>query len=603
MQICNFRKGKDMKETELIKNLEWLRADIIGRNKMFKTPFGEKPLVYADYTASGRCLYSIENYMLHIMQYYANTHTEDDFTGKTMTALLHESERMIKKFVNAGTHGKIIFTESGTTGGITRLQEILGVFIPPATKDRIDTFLRSCTIRYPQNTKCNRELFDYIDDHKPIVFVGPYEHHSNEIMWRRTMCDVVEIPLDKKKGEIDLKALEKTVSDEKYKNRRKIGSFSAASNVTGLKTPVYEVAKILHGNGAIACFDFAACGPYVEIDMNKDEESYFDAIFLSPHKFLGGPGTPGILIFNENIYRKDLSPTIAAGGTVDYVSDETEVYTSDIETREKPGTPAILQAIKTSLVFSLKDKIGTETIEKIENYFYRKFKRELKDFDNIEFYGPQNVHQKVSIIPFNIKHKDRILHPKFVTRLLNDLFGIQTRAGCSCAGPYGHKLMRIGKKVSNYYRCVIRNIHYAGIKPGWVRLNLHYAFSEEEFDYLVEAVKFVSEHAYKFIPLYELDIKTGDWKHLNDKTRKPLDLGIDNALNAEKFHQEQPVNYAELFSEAIRSANEIAKSLPDEFETVTFEPELEKLVYFYVTNVKNYRDIDEKYFKSEREEK
>jgi len=216
-----------MKESELINSLDWLRQDIIGRNKMFKTPFGEKPLVYADYTASGRCLYSIENYLMHIMQYYANTHTEDDFTGKTMTTLLHDAEKIIKKTVNAGKTGKVIFTESGTTGGITRLQQILGVYWPPAAKKRINEFLKSCIDRYPERKKCGTELHDYIHDKKPIVFIGPYEHHSNEIMWRQTLCDVVQIPLNKE-GEISLIELEKAVSNPKYDNRPKIGSFSAA---------------------------------------------------------------------------------------------------------------------------------------------------------------------------------------------------------------------------------------------------------------------------------------------------------------------------------------------------------------------------------------
>ena len=581
-----------MKEIELIKNLEWLRSDIIGRNKMFKTPFGEKPLVYADYTASGRCLYSIENYMLHIMQYYANTHTEDDFTGKTMTSLLHESEKIIKKIVNAGEHGKIIFTESGTTGGITRLQQILGVYIPPATKKRIDDFLRSCTVRYPQNTKCNRELFDYIEDHKPIVFVGPYEHHSNEIMWRRTLCEVVEIPLDKN-GEIDLAELEKTVSDEKYKNRQKIGSFSAASNVTGLKTPVYEVARILHKYNAIACFDFAACAPYVEIDMNKDEESYFDAIFLSPHKFLGGPGTAGVLIFNEKIYPKDLSPTIAAGGTVDYVSIKREKYVDDIETREKPGTPAILQDIKISLAFQIKEKVGVKNIEKIEHFFLKKFYERFLNNENILFYGPTAIDKKIGIIPFNVRHKDRILHPKFVTKLLNDLFGIQTRAGCSCAGPYGHRLLDISEEISKYYQCLIGVDKYSGLKPGWVRFNLHYALSFDEFEYICDSLDFIVKSGHLFLPFYEFDFKTGDWYHMTQKqVSMPITLDLEDVLKKEKFKMKQPNNLKEIFEKNLLEAEKLAESLQEPQDFGKFEENLEKLMFFYVVNFKGKKAIN-----------
>ena len=577
-----------MKPEELIKNLDWLRSDIIGRNKMFKTPFGEKPLVYADYTASGRCLYSIENYLMHIMQYYANTHTEDDFTGKTMTELLHEAERIIKKSVNAGKHGKIIFTESGTTGGITRLQQILGVYWPPATRERINLFLGSCLERDPSKSECNRQLRDFIQNHKPIVFVGPYEHHSNEIMWRQTLCDVVEVPMNAQE-EIDLEALEKMVSDPQYDHRPKIGSFSAASNVSGLKTPVYEVAKILHRNGTIACFDFAACAPYVEIDMNRDAESYFDAIYLSPHKFLGGPGSSGILIFNENIYPQELPPTVAAGGTVDYVSPENEEYIHDIETREKPGTPGILQAIKTSLAFQVKEKVGQKTIEKIENHLYIEFKKALKDETGILFYGPQEIDKKVPIIPFNIVYEDRILHPKFVTRLLNDLFGIQTRAGCSCAGPYGHRLMKIGMQVSNYYRCMVTNLGYSGIKPGWVRLNLHYALSEDELDYIVQALKFTVRFAHRFIPQYVFDMKSGDWKHMaTGVDEKPIDLDIENVFAAEKFKLIKTNDMDKMYKEIFQKALKIAENLPDEYETVSFEPELQKLIFFPVKNIINY---------------
>jgi len=572
---------------EKIAELAWLRNDIIGRNIGFETPFGEKPLVYADYTASGRGLKSIENHIQRILKYYANSHTEDDFTGKTMTTLLHEAEKIIKAAVNAGPKGKIIFTESGTTGGITKLQQILGVYWPPATRERVNGFINSCLQRNPDRQLCNLALKNYIHENKPIVFVGPYEHHSNELMWRQTLCDVIEIPMSAEAG-IDLEALKRIVSDPAYKDRPKIGSFSAASNVTGIKTDVYQVAKILHQLGAIACFDFAACAPYVEIDMNRDAESYFDAIYLSPHKFLGGPGTSGILVFREDIYPKQLPPTVAAGGTVDYVSPEKEEYIKDIESREKPGTPGILQAIRVALAFGIKAKIGTDTIDEIETDYFKRFVEAFQGVENIVFYGPQDANVKVPIIPFNIIHKDKYLHPKFVTKLLNDLFGIQTRAGCSCAGPYGHYLMNIEQRISDYYRCMITNIGYVGIKPGWVRLNLHYALDLAEVDYLISAVKFIGTYGHRFIPLYSFDIKSGEWNHREQSCQCPISLDVEEVLTGGDYLHLPIPDASAKYHAALEHAQEVAESLADDFVVLRFEEELESLMYFYVKHCENY---------------
>ncbi|MDP8323469.1 MAG: aminotransferase class V-fold PLP-dependent enzyme, partial [Candidatus Stygibacter australis] len=551
-----------MQVKEIIKELEWLRQELIGRNIMIPTPYGEKPIVYLDYTASGRNLYFIENHLNKIRQYYANSHTEDDFTGKTMTLLLHEAERRIKKSVHAGEHGKIIFTGSGTTGGITRLQQILGVYLPPATRERYDLFLESCLVRKGvEKSSCHDALLHYIDYYKPIVFVSPYEHHSNEIMWRRTLCDVQEVELDKE-GHIDLGVLDRIVSDPKYKDRLKIGSFSAGSNVTGLLSDTYAIARILHKNNCLACFDFAACGPYIGIDMNHDEESYYDAIFFSPHKFLGGPGSSGVLIFNENIYRSDLPPSIAAGGTVDYVSKTTELYVTDIETREKPGTPGILQALRVSLAVELKEKVGLSNIEAIEKYFMTRFYSEIGKEENIEFLGETDPGKKVGIIPFNIKFNNdgKIIHPKFATKLLNDLFGIQTRAGCSCAGPYGHLIMHIEKELSERYMKVIQTKHLAGLKPGWIRLNVHYILSEEEFEYTVEAIRFISRNAVKFLGQYNFNMYTGEWNHISEKGFDQIvDLDINRALQTEQIVKSEIKPFTEIYQNNLKQAEEIAQ--------------------------------------------
>lgn len=579
-----------MDDLNLIKQLDWLREDIIGRNICFETPFGVKPLVYADYTASGRGLRSIENFVQRILQYYANTHTEDDFTGKTMSALLHEAEKYVKDAVNAGPKGKVIFTGSGTTGGITKLQQILGVYWPPATRERVNDFLKSCLNRDPGKDDCNLALRNYMETNKPMVFVGPYEHHSNEIMWRHTLCDVVEIPLAEDSG-LDFQVLEETVSDPRYANRLKIGSFSAASNVSGLKTDIYKVARILHKHGALACFDFAACAPYVEIDMNRDAESYFDAIFFSPHKFLGGPGSSGILVINEDIYPKKLPPTVAAGGTVLYVSPVKEEFIQDIETREKPGTPGILQDIRIALAMQVKDLVGQDRIDRIEAYYYHKFMEHFQNIPNIVFYGPTELERKIPIIPFNIVHKDKVLHPKFVTRLLNDLFGIQSRAGCSCAGPYGHYLMKIDQSFSDFYRCMITNLGYSGIKPGWVRVNLHYSMDPVEFDYLVKAISFICRWGHRFVPLYTLDMGTGEWHHRDFCPQPALHLNIKESYTAENKEERRIDNPQQAYNEALEQAEKLAAELTDEFDIFKFEQELEPLVYFNVCKVQGYHPV------------
>lgn len=573
-----------MKAIKEMVQQEWLRHEIIGRNDLFTTPVGKRPLVYADYTASGRGLYFIENYLQNLLRYYANSHTDDDFTGKTMTDLLHEAEERIKNIVNAGETGKIIFTGTGATGAITRLQQILGVFWTPATKNRLESMIDACSLITEKNSPCQSSLRKQMESNKPIVFVGPYEHHSNEIMWRQSLCEVVEVPLNLS-GELDLTALENMVSHKSYDNREKIGSFSAASNVSGIKTPIYDVARILHKYGAIACFDFAACAPYVEIDMNKDEESYFDAIFLSPHKFLGGPGASGLLIFNEKIYNKCLPPSIAAGGTVDFVTYDSQKFSDDIETREKPGTPGILQAIKTSLVFQLKERIGIETIEEIEKYLFTEFINRFKNNDNIVFYGSTDPAKKVNIMAFNVKHNDKIIHPRLFTRIMNDFFGIQTRAGCSCAGPYGHRLLSIDEELSTRFVNLVENRELSGMKPGWVRFNLHYSFSDSEFEYICKTLEYLIDKAHLFIPLYEFDIKTGEWSY-RVKLEKEITLDFDKVLNSQPPWKRSSPSLELIFDESVEDAERILATLDKNVQYKKFDKEIDDVIFFYAVNVK-----------------
>jgi selenocysteine lyase/cysteine desulfurase len=551
-------------------SFESIRKQIVGNDLLFDTPFGERHLLYADYTASGRGYQKIEEKIWHIEKSYANTHTEDDYSGKYLTRLLHQAESKIKDLVNAGPDGKIIMIGSGTTGALKKLQEIIGVYIPPVTRERITKYFGEADTQ-------GSEILERIEKDRTVVFIGPYEHHTNELMWREAYVEVVVIPFDRE-GRIDLEELESKLSDQKYKHRQKIGSFSAGSNITGIRTRVYDIARICHKHGALVFYDFAAVAPYVEIDMNKDENSYFDAIFFSPHKFLGGPGTSGVLIFNQNIYRKDLPPTTAGGGTVRYVGFHNHDFAEDIETREKAGTPPILQAIKAALVLDLKKKIGIDTIGDIESKYTKYFVEKLRLIDNLEIIGDVVSDRRTSILSFNINHKDRILHPKFVTKLMNDLFGIQSRAGCSCAGPYGHILLGIDDETSDKFRSLILRGN-EGIKPGWVRVNIHYTLSQEDIDFLIKAITFVARFGHLFLQEYTFDMVTGEWKHIGFEEKIP-EFSVDNDFAPKTVNMEDLPKLRESY---LTQAEQVVLGL-DKQEEMPFaqdEEDIEELKSFY----------------------
>ena len=551
-------------------SLEAIRKQIVGNDLLFDTPFGERHFLYADYTASGRGFQKIEEKIWNIEKSYANTHTEDDYSGKYLTQLLHQAESKIKELVNAGSNGKIIMIGSGTTGALKKLQEIIGVYIPPVTRERITRSVK-------EDDETENNLLERIEKDRPVVFIGPYEHHTNELMWREAYVEVVVIPFDRE-GRIDLEDLENKLTNQKYKHRLKIGSFSAGSNITGIRTRVYDIARICHKHGALVLYDFAAVAPYVEIDMNRDAHSYFDAIFFSPHKFLGGPGTSGVLVFNENIYRKDLPPTTAGGGTVRYVGSHGHDFAEDIETREKAGTPPILQAIKAALVLDLKEKIGIDKIEDIESKHTKYFIEKLRLIDNLKIIGDVAPYRRVSIISFNIKHKNKILHPKFVTKLINDLFGIQSRAGCSCAGPYGHFLLGINDETSEKFRKLILKGN-EGIKPGWIRVNIHYSLSQDDIDYIIKAITFIARFGHLFLQKYSFNMATAEWKYIGFEEKIP-EFSVYNDFAPKTVNIEDLPKLRESY---LNQADQIASEL-EKHEEMSFtqdEKDIEELKSFY----------------------
>ncbi len=503
-----------------------LRAQTLGVDAVIETPYGRRPLVYADYTASGRQLAFVEDYLRSLAPLYANSHTEDSTTGLTATRLLHDAEAAIKRSVHAGPGGKVVCVGTGSTGAIHKLQEILGIAIPPAT-------LRDLGIRLTTELGDDQagQLIDDLRERGPVVFVGPYEHHSNEVTWREGLCTVVEIGLDDH-GQVCLDDLARHLADERWRGRRKIGSFSAASNVTGVVAPVAEIARLLHAHDALALFDYAAGGPYLDIDMcpEGDPEARLDAVFLSPHKCIGGPGSCGVLVFHESLYPHELAPSVGGGGTVTYVSGTVHDYTDDIEARETAGTPGLYQTLRAALALDVKAAVGVDAIRQREHELLGRAMTRWRAHDRVEILGPTDD-DRLSIVSFNVRDGNgAYLHPRFVTVLLDDLFGIQSRAGCSCAGPYGHRLLSIGPETSARYRqCLVDGIH--GLKPGWARVGLHYTLSDAEADYLVDAVCFVADHGTAFLADYTFDVATGAWTH-RQSVEPPVAYDFADALAA-----------------------------------------------------------------------
>ncbi len=564
-------------------NPKALREEIIGVDATFTTPYGERLMVYCDYTASGRCLKFVEAYLQSLQKVYANTHTEDDITGRSMSQLLHEAEASIKQSVNAGSRGRLIACGTGATGAIDKLQQIIGVTIPPATRATLYGLLEQF-----HDEKSAADFADYLKRVQPVVFVGPYEHHSNEISWRQGLTCVVEVKLSADGG-IDLEDLERLLALPEYQQRRLIGSFSAASNVTGMQSDVYAIATLLHKHNAIACFDYAASAPYVEIDMNPQprrpgDDPSIDAIFVSPHKFLGGPGSSGILVFNEGLYQSHLPPSVSAGGTVDYVGPDDQDFIEDIEMREKAGTPGVLQTLKAALAFQIKDRVGVEVINAREQELTRRVFDRWAEEKNIEILGNPDPLLRVGIISFNIRdNQGNYLHPKFITALLNDLFGIQSRAGCSCAGPYGHRLLNINKETSERYRQAVKG-GFCGLKPGWCRLGLHYVMDDSEADYVIDAVKFIARKGHLFLEKYHFDISTGTWSHHREGCDLPQ-FSLDAALRQQDHSsrclgtQLRKQLYNHYLSEARRWADLLAKTSPPA-DMARLEGELGNLQFF-----------------------
>jgi selenocysteine lyase/cysteine desulfurase len=487
--------------------LRLIRDSVIGDDHLMATPYGLRRVTYADYTASGRALTFVEDAVRDlVLPAYANTHTESSGTGLQTTRLREDARAAIRRAVHGDADTVVLFTGAGATGAIDKLVGVLGLRIPSALED------------------AHHLLAHIPPELRPVVFIGPYEHHSNDLPWRESIADVVTIRQDRDGG-TDLVDLRERL--EEYADRPlRIGSFSAASNVTGILADTVGIATLLHEHGALSFWDFAAAAPYVGIHMTPPPGAgplaHKDAIFLSPHKFIGGPSTPGVLVARRELFTNRV-PDVPGGGTVAYVNADEHCYLPDVEHREEGGTPAIVEAVRAGLVVRLKDAVGAETIRAREDEFLRRAVEAWRDEPHLEILGTLEA-PRLSILSFVVTTPTgRHLHHNFVVALLNDLFGVQSRGGCSCAGPYGHRLLGIDLERSHEFEREITG-GCEGIKPGWVRVNFNYFISDTVADYVIEAVRLVARDGWRLLGDYRFDADTGRWLHRRGVVEPPVRL-------------------------------------------------------------------------------
>ena len=404
----------------------------------------EEGLLYLDYTASGLAYRPIEERLQYILKNYANTHSEIGRNAQKITAHYNRARESLKQTLEVGDDFYVIPCGTGATGAIKKFQELMGLYIPPATKKRYRI--------QPEKQAL------------PLVIIGPFEHHSNEVSFREALCETIRIQLNSEET-IDLDILRDVV--EANSSRELFGSFAAASNVTGTINPIQEIYEIMKAHDGIVCFDAAASSPYMNLDSR-----YYDAMFLSPHKLLGGPGSCGLLVIRKELCDCDEVPTFAGGGTVSYVSRASHTFQDDFETKEDAGTPGILQFIKASLAYELRNTVGLEVIARQEEVLKQCFKEGVRGIENIKLYCLE-THRKLAVFSFNIVGVD----PYVLAQVLSDEFQIQVRAGCSCAGPYGHDLL--GYKDNELFVT----------KPGWIRIGFHYTHTAEDVTYFFKALQ------------------------------------------------------------------------------------------------------------------
>ncbi|XP_057312745.1 uncharacterized protein LOC130654218 isoform X2 [Hydractinia symbiolongicarpus] len=529
--------------------MRYVAENIIGRDLVYKGPFGPRKVIYCDYTASGKSLQFIEDYIRdEVLPYYGNTHTTTSISSLQTTQLRNEAKQIIRHCTNATEDDAVIFVSSGTTGAIGKLIHSLKL------------------------------------EKSPVVFISPYEHHSNLLPWLEIGAEIIygEESVD---GAINLAKLKETLEEYSKKGRPMVGSFSAASNITGILTDVDNVATLLHTYGAYAFFDYATAGPYVEIDMNphlkdptKDKLSYKDAMFCSIHKFVGGPGTPGLLVAKKHVFINPV-PSGVGGGTVLFVTHKKHHYVSDVEEREEGGTPAIVESIRAGLVFQIKEEVTPSSILQHEHKWLHAAYKSWSNIPNLCILGKSPA-ERLPIFSLVITHPEcgKFIHHNFVSALLNDLFGVQARGGCACAGPYaedllgidGDKALRIAEALLGDYEAWDRipkeeiqqvdGKKFNILKPGFCRLNLPYFADSATINFIIDAVAFVAKHGWKLLPMYNMIPESGDFVHkdpLVTEKRSQLADVKNLAKNGNATKTQKQVEKHLNFKETLRFAEEI----------------------------------------------
>lgn len=545
------RQGSDA-TTDLVARI---RAGLIGEGMVLPGPYGPRRLTYADYTGSGRALHFIEDAIRsQVLPSYANTHSESSATGRRTTWLREHARDEIHRAVGGTEDDLVVFCGSGSTAAVDKLTRLLGI---------------------------DRRPGPVPGGGPPVVLVGPYEHHSAELPWRESAADVVAIGEDRDGG-IDLEELRNRLSEIGDRPLR-VGCFSAASNVTGILSDTARVTALLHQYGALALWDYTAAAPYVPIRMREtspDGVDAKDAVVFSPHKFVGGPQTPGVLVVRRQLVERPV-PTVPGGGTIAFVDPAGVLYMDDPVAREEGGTPAIVESVRAGLVVALKDAVGTTRILDLEGRWWRRALSRWSRNPHLEILGNPSS-PRLPIVSVRVHRNGRVLHHEFVVALLDDLFGIQARGGCSCAGPYGHRLLCITPRRSALLRAQVAR-GYLGIKPGWARVTFAYFMSEAVVDYVVDAVDLIATSGHRLLDDYIFDPRSGRWR--NRYAPAGHALALPDLLAA------SPPTARTLGEDALAGQLEHARSMlttrPDRMEDRPsgLPPELETLREFHLPAV------------------